>query len=148
MISSLNKSTFIVFLLLSVLVFTIFSISSFDYYVNVQRNSLITKNNLKYILYWTKYWNMDDFAFGFGSENFKYCPVKNCFTTKDKTLLPIDEFDALIFHGVEYRENTINNPTKRSPKQVYIYFNAETPFNTPRNMNFSRGFFNWTLSYR
>lgn len=148
MISPLTKSKFRMFIVLSVLIFLIFSIKSDYYRAKFQWSFVNREKDLKYILYWSKYWNLDDFGFGFGRENFKNCRVNNCFTTNNKSFLPVDEFDALIFHGVQYQENAMNNPSNRSSKQVYIYFNAETPFNTPENLNFSPGFFNWTLSYR
>lgn len=105
------------------------------------------QNGNKYILYWNSMWHFQDFQLGFGSKIFENCPVNNCFTTKNRTLIPITEFDALVFHGVEYRENDKNNPPERHIDQVYIYFNLETTYNTG-DLNFSKGFFNWTMSYR
>lgn len=108
----------------------------------------IGRNGVRYILYWDGMWEYRDFGLGVGDEIFKNCPVNNCYATINKTLIPIEEFDALIFHGVQYTEWFGNKPAKRNPKQVYIYFNLENPFNTPLNLKYSGGFFNWTLTYR
>ena len=42
----------------------------------------------------------DTFNFGFGNEPFveNGCEWTNCFATKDRTALPVDEFDAIIIH--------------------------------------------------
>lgn len=106
------------------------------------------RNGIRYILYWDSMWQYEDFGLGFGSEHFRNCAVKNCFATKDRSLLPLEEYDALVFHGVQYYELPKNNPPIRNPNQVYIYFNLESPFNTPSHLRFSYGFFNWTMSYR
>ena len=46
-------------------------------------------SDLKYILYFTSYFHMPDFQFGFGQEPFeKYgCQVKNCYATNNKSYL-------------------------------------------------------------
>ena len=42
----------------------------------------------------------DTFNFGFGNEPFveNGCEWTNCFATKDRTALPVDEFDAIVIH--------------------------------------------------
>ena len=49
----------------------------------------IFTNLTKKILYFTSYFHMKDFQFGFGQKPFfeKGCPVTNCFATNNKTLL-------------------------------------------------------------
>lgn len=107
----------------------------------------LKRNNIKYILYWDRFWGYDDYLLGFGDKIFKNCSVKNCFTTKDKNLIPVEEFDAIIFHGNEYHESIANNPRKRKTTQLYIYVNFESPKNMI-DLKFSQRFFNWTLTYR
>merc|ERR1712016_156562 len=48
----------------------------------------VTTNSTKSILYFTSFFNMKDFGFGFGQSPFieKGCPVTNCFATDNKTL--------------------------------------------------------------
>lgn len=116
--------------------------------LTVYNNWSTVEKSYKFILYWDKMWFYEDFLLGFGNDIFKDCSVKNCFATKDKDLIPIYQFDALIFHGVEYQENKRNNPALRHPNQVYIYYNLETRYNTPTHLKHSYGFFNWTLTYR
>ena len=49
----------------------------------------VVTNLTKKILYFTSYFHMKDFQFGFGQKPFfeKGCPVTNCFATNNKTLL-------------------------------------------------------------
>ena len=46
-------------------------------------------DGLKYILYFTSYFHMKDYQFGFGQEPFEKfgCEVTNCFATNNKTYL-------------------------------------------------------------
>ena len=51
--------------------------------------------------YWNEFYGrFDTYDFGFGQEAFqeKGCAFTNCFTTKDRNLLPLEEFDAIIIH--------------------------------------------------
>lgn len=117
-------------------------------YFTMDGNWPTAKNGNKFILYWDKMWYYEDFLLGLGNDIFINCSVKNCFTTNNKDLIPLYQFDALIFHGVEYQENKKKNPPVRTPNQVYIYYNLETRFNTPTHLKYSYAFFNWTLTYR
>ncbi|CAH0551896.1 unnamed protein product [Brassicogethes aeneus] len=99
----------------------------------------------KYILYYTNIFGVDDFYLGSG-DIFKDCPVNNCYTTRDKNLMPIEQFDALIFHGYQY-EFRFGKPDKRSPHQHYIFFNMESAGNT-KNLNEFARFYNCTMTYR
>nr|CAH7760465.1 unnamed protein product [Callosobruchus chinensis] len=72
----------------------------------------------KYILYWTNMFERDDFEFGFGREIFRNCPESNCFATNNRSLRPIEDFDAILFHGVEYLQNgKYGRPEKRLQNQ-------------------------------
>ena len=55
----------------------------------VEEKKEIATNLTKKILYFTSYFHMKDFQFGFGQKPFfeKGCPVTNCFATNNKTLL-------------------------------------------------------------
>lgn len=147
--TSRNKQKIFVLtcLSVSVLVFITYEIAT-NYQFSIEYEWPMGKNGVRYILYWDKMWSYEDFGLGFGSEIFKSCPVRNCYTTKNRQLIPLEEFDALVFHGADFWERLYSDPPKRDPKQVYIYFNLESPFNTPVHFKYSYGFFNWTLSYR
>lgn len=108
-----------------------------------QTNS--TNRKTKYILLWTAgLYHMDMMP--------KDCRVNNCISTRDRNLLPIEEYDALIFRIPTKRFVTESLPSKRSPHQRYIFFNRETPlmFSPAKgNVQFVlKNFFNWTMTYR
>ena len=54
-----------------------------------EKKEIVVTNLTKKILYFTSYFHMKDFQFGFGQKPFfeKGCPVTNCFATNNKTLL-------------------------------------------------------------
>ncbi len=61
----------------------------------------------KKILYFTSYYDMRDFEFGFGHAPFVRhgCPVSNCYATNNRSLLgSIGDFDAVLFHLIEMRK--------------------------------------------
>ena len=75
-------------------------------------------------LYFCRYWNefygrFDTYDFGFGQEAFqeKSCAFSNCFTTKDRNLLPMEEYDAIIIH---IRGLPNDWPKTRSVNQVKL----------------------------
>lgn len=143
-----NKIFILTCLFLMTCLFITYEISlNFQFSVKYER-PMEKNDGIRYILYWDKMWHFTDFRLGFGDKIFESCPVKNCFATNDKFFIPIEQFDALIFHGVQYVETAQNNPSKRNFKQVYIYMNLETPYNTPKHLKYSNGFFNWTQTYR
>lgn len=146
MITQINKSLLSVCLFVAIGVFFVYVTMSNNFFAN---SDVLRKiKDTKRILYWDAFWDLPDFPFGCGSEIFDHCSHKNCFITKDKNLVPVEEFSAIVFHGMEYIENDRNKPSNRHADQIYIYLNLETPFNTPRHLKFSHGFFNWTISYR
>lgn len=148
MISLLNNRVFVLTcLFFSVGVLVIYAIVS-NIQFKIEYDWPMGKSGVRYILFWEQMWIYKDFGLGLGGEIFKNCAVKNCYTTRDKHLIPIEQFDALVFHGVEYVENPSHNPPIRDHKQVYIYMNLETTYNTPTHLRYSYGFFNWTMTYR
>ena len=74
-----------------------------DIMVTYSRNDfeVIEPTKIKRILFWNEAYGSKDYGIGFGKEGFQQlsCPITNCFTTDNRTLLPsADEFDAVIFH--------------------------------------------------
>ena len=68
--------------------------------------------------YWNEFYGrFDTYDFGFGQEAFqeKGCAFTNCFTTKDRNLLPVEEYDAIIIH---IRGLPNDWPKSRSSHQV------------------------------
>ncbi|KAJ8955768.1 hypothetical protein NQ318_008642 [Aromia moschata] len=101
----------------------------------------------KYILYWTQMFGRPDFNLGLGSDIFRGCPVSNCYATDNKSYLPVDRFDAILFHGVEYSIKLHGRPKVRSQHQYYVYSSQESPLNTLQFPNLT-DFYNWTMTYR
>lgn len=86
-----------------------------------------------------------------GSELFSNCEYSNCFATSDRTLLPEDQYDAIIFYapkGSDAGKQQI--PKKRSPHQRYIFADSETPvrFYGDKVQYVLNNFYNWTMTYR
>lgn len=134
--------------LISIVALITYAITS-TYKISMDYNWPLGRNSVRYILYWDSMWEHDDYGYGYGSDIFKSCPIKNCYTTTNKNLIPLEEFDALIFHGVQFYQRLGNYPPKRNPNQVYIYHNMESQFNTPRYRFKSEiPFFNWTITFR
>lgn len=105
-------------------------------------------NKIKYILYWHKAFNYrKDFIYGLGHTPFEGCLVNNCYTTNDKNLTAVEDFDAIMFHGFVYNFKQHGKPPRRSEHQVYIYANGESPSRT-RNYGPFTNYFNWTLTHR
>jgi len=83
----------------------------------------------KNILFWTRFFNNPDWYTGkdeAGEEVLKsvQCPVTNCFFTHNKELLgDIRKFNAIAFHGPEFRRSPL--PDIRSPEQFYIFVSLE-----------------------
>lgn len=112
---------------------------------------LINKTKLKYILVWkpsfyTPFYNSE------GQQRFleNKCKYQNCFVTGDKKYLPdITEFDAIIFNVRHMKKIQSNDvPTKRSPKQIYIFYAMESAEYFPVCDKEYDGFFNWTITYK
>ncbi|XP_046610661.1 alpha-(1,3)-fucosyltransferase C-like isoform X2 [Neodiprion virginianus] len=58
----------------------------------------------KTVLYWTKMFSSKNFRLSVHDENpdvFANCPVCSCMGTSDRNYQPVEEFDALLFHGPE-----------------------------------------------
>ena len=86
----------------------------------------------KMILYYTKVFDMENFAFGFGREPFLNlgCPVNNCFATNNRSFLEdLSDFDAIMFHSRNMNTKHLDIPdqSKRKPHQRYVFFSKENP---------------------
>lgn len=106
--------------------------------------------NTKVILIWNTCFDRPFCSLGSGVNPFLnyHCPVFDCYITNDHNFMPIDQFDALIFHGPEFRPFfSLNYPSERSDHQRYIYLSHETPMKYPVSHNLD-GFFNLTMTYR
>ena len=99
----------------------------------------------KRILFWTKYFGVDNFHVGFGQKPFLNCPVSNCETTKRKNLLSTS--DAVIFHPMDLWTKDV--PRSRPPDQRWIFFLLESP--QAWGLKIKKPLadqFNWTMTYR
>lgn len=85
-----------------------------------------------------------------GSELFAGCEYDNCFATDNKTLLPVDEFAALVFYSASSVHVKETIPEKRTPHQRYIFSNLEAPirFSGKAAKYVLNNFYNWTMTYR
>ncbi|KAL7642684.1 UNVERIFIED_CONTAM: hypothetical protein RMT77_007249 [Armadillidium vulgare] len=88
------------------------------------------------------------FGFGFGHEPFEAacCKEKRCFITNNKSIIPIEEFDAVLVHFRHF--NIKNLPKKRKRHQRWIFYEREPPPYTIKNTQDFEGVFNWTMTYR
>ncbi|XP_018564446.1 alpha-(1,3)-fucosyltransferase C-like [Anoplophora glabripennis] len=116
------------------------------YYTSVSRNAPENVES-KNILYWTKMFDRADFYLGLGSQIFEGCEFSNCYATVNKSYLPVDQFDAILFHGNEYHWEDQGKPESRSRHQYYIYSNQESPIYSTQGFG-PVNFFNWTMTYR
>ncbi|KAK5646397.1 hypothetical protein RI129_004861 [Pyrocoelia pectoralis] len=114
----------------------------------IQLKSTQRESGTKYILYWTSFWKFKDYKIGFGAEPFETCEYKNCFATNNRTLKPVEEFEAIIFHASIYNPKTAGKPDRRNERQVYIYSNIEAPAYLSPNYAQFNSFYNWTMTYR
>ncbi|CAH0555819.1 unnamed protein product [Brassicogethes aeneus] len=139
------KTKLICFMVISIVTFLLYTqkeihVSKVKYF-----DAHVEGSEKKVILYYTKCFNDENFYFGSG-DIFKDCPVRNCYATSNKLLMPIEKFDALMFHGYEY-DSLKKKPKKRSPHQRYIFFNLESAANT-KNLDKFGKFYNWTMTFR
>ena len=134
--------------------------------------SAFSFSSTKKILFFTSFFHMKDFGFGFGHDAFveHKCPVHNCLTTSNRSLLSsVADFDAVVFHmrDMDKMQTVVPNQKKRKKKQVYVMFLVESPqhdgfpyhkmkselaefFFFKYILLFSSfsDFFNWTMTYR
>ena len=73
------------------------------------------------------------------------CRFTNCFATKDRSTLPLAEFDAVIIH---IRGLPNDWPKARSPHQRFIMLSIDAPVRLYEYRRLERLAFNWTMTYR
>lgn len=83
-----------------------------------------TQRTTKYILFWTIIGDNRNFHFPKnGSELFENCRVSNCYATADRSLLPVEEYDAIMFYvptSTDHEKEVL--PERRSPHQRYLSY--------------------------
>ncbi|KAB7505851.1 Alpha-(1,3)-fucosyltransferase C, partial [Armadillidium nasatum] len=88
------------------------------------------------------------FYFGFGHKPFEAacCKEKRCFMTDKRSIIPIEDFDAVLMHLRPLKKKYL--PKKRKRHQRWVMYEREPPpysSNKPRDFD---GVFNWTMTYR
>ncbi|XP_046827911.1 alpha-(1,3)-fucosyltransferase C-like [Vespa crabro] len=99
----------------------------------------------KKILFWNGMFGNKNFYFG-DDDIFKNCQFNKCYATYDRSFTDVENFDAILFHGVELNENDL--PKKRNIKQRYVFVNLESPENRPITNGLFENYFNDTMTYR
>ena len=109
-----------------------------------------SSKEVKTILFWTKWYGLDDGFnfFGMGSEKFQKCPISNCQTTNNRSLL--NESHAILFHPQAFDFKSDDLPKNRFPHQRFVMFFFEPFIHSDRATfeNIPDYFFNWTFTYR
>ncbi|KAK4328604.1 hypothetical protein Pmani_001080 [Petrolisthes manimaculis] len=102
---------------------------------------------LKKILFWNDAYSNKHFGFGYGREPFlrAKCPVNTCYTTSNRSLFPLNEIDAVVWH---WRSSDRSFPKKRWPHTRYVFWMMESASHMVQKINPYRNHFNWTLTYR
>jgi hypothetical protein len=101
---------------------------------------------VKYILFWTDYLKDENWGFKKDTSNHEDlkkmgCKETNCVFTSNRSLLPVEEFDAILFY-IRFAIREL--PEKRSAKQIYVAANDEPAMFTGFYLKFLEGVFNWT----
>ena len=111
-----------------------------------QKNS--TDSEIKYILFWNEAYGSKEYDLGFGRQPFydNKCPETRCFATDNRSMLPVEKFDAIFFHQRSLDFNDI--PEKRLPSQRYVHYIMESAQYLYLDIGTMNNFFNWTMTYR
>lgn len=134
------------FLLTTVILTYKFNGSGYNYLNYMDEMSMEVKKMNKTILYWNPFFGNYSY-FGHGWEAFQHCEINSCYITSNRNYLPVDEFDAVLFHSAEYTFGKHKRPEKRDPKQRYIFYTWETATNRVTDSHFWYGFYNWTMTF-
>ena len=92
--------------------------TSFDEFLSEDSKFKSNANiNIKYILYYTKFFDQEDWGIGYGQRPFidAECSVQNCHLTSNKAFLSnINRFDAILFHmrNMEHEKPWIKKSSK------------------------------------
>ncbi len=123
-------------------------------------NKIIANNQVEHrpivILYWTTFFETNDFEVGLGSKPFAECDNNkiiaqhsSCLTTTDRGLF--NDSDAVIFHGRDLHANDLPPVEWRRPHQHFIFYLLESPVHTDLSMlnqPVFQNYFNRTMTYR
>jgi alpha-1,3-fucosyltransferase len=122
---------------------------------NFSNSGFIVSNKIipkKSILIFNQAQLIETAVFGFGYKPFldHGCEFSNCVIFDNETYLPLEEFDAIVFHMCLIWLSELPD-FKRQPHQRFIFFTAESPASISRSLsdisNMGK-YFNWTMSYR
>nr|XP_053630708.1 alpha-(1,3)-fucosyltransferase C-like [Cherax quadricarinatus] len=103
---------------------------------------------LKKILVWVNGYGSKAMSFGFGRAPFQMaeCEVDTCMVTGNRSFVPVEAFDAIIFH---FRAmEPLQLPKIRSPHQRWVFWEVESASYVYQNPSLYNGLFNWTMTYR
>ncbi|XP_037069737.1 alpha-(1,3)-fucosyltransferase 7-like isoform X1 [Pollicipes pollicipes] len=95
------------------------------------------------LLYWTHYQDRPVFYNGLGQKPFSGCPVKNCLTTANRSLLR--QARAVLFNG--FYMNATDLPEHRRQDQQFVFYMMESPMRKVNLLNSLDYFFNITMTY-
>ncbi|XP_037078691.1 alpha-(1,3)-fucosyltransferase C-like [Pollicipes pollicipes] len=103
---------------------------------------------LKHILYWNEFYGSMEFTWGAGQRPFidNGCEVNTCFGTNDRELMPVDEYDAILFHVQTLP--FFDWPRSRRPHQRYVFVTLESAQYLTIWLQAYESLFNVTLTYR
>ena len=106
--------------------------------------------NFVNLLSWLLLFRFELDYFGQGVHGFRRnrCLVDDCFITRNRSLMPVDQFDAIIFNLPTLSSVTFPKNVARRADQRYILFSQESPTYLDRNVKEFDGFFNWTMTYQ
>ncbi|XP_016970672.2 alpha-(1,3)-fucosyltransferase C [Drosophila rhopaloa] len=76
------------------------------------------------------------------------CPVYQCEVTNQHDFLPMELYDAIVFHAAEMFPLLRPLPSQRSPHQAYVFALMESPGETKHRLDDEEGFYNLTMTYR
>ncbi|EFX76411.1 hypothetical protein DAPPUDRAFT_198878 [Daphnia pulex] len=93
----------------------------------------IAARDIKTILIWNSAHRIETAAFGFGRQTFFQhgCDIKECVVFDNKTsILPLEEYDAIIIHMHELWQTQMPNFTRRAHQRL-IFLSQESPTTIP-----------------
>lgn len=96
------------------------------------RSQLLAANRTFNLLFWSHFFDHHDWyaeldgTVGVESLKSVSCPVTNCYFTHDRNYVDdLSLFDAILFHGPEWSNDTERKEISRNPNQLFIYVGLE-----------------------
>uniref|UniRef100_A0A1Q3FID7 Fucosyltransferase n=1 Tax=Culex tarsalis TaxID=7177 RepID=A0A1Q3FID7_CULTA len=122
---------------------------------NIAKSSLMEPRT-KTILLYTNFFDVKNWKLSaetVGPDHFRTlkCPVTDCVLTNNREHLDsLTDYDALVFHIAEPWAYSLFEkvPNLRTPSQIYVAANMESPAHTKHLLDGDYNFFNWTMTYR